>query len=69
MIDFLLTIKYEDVTAQIESLLKRRHVPSWGCYHIILSRNINYNKHDTLKQCWFNVGPESQAVGQHLTNI
>ena len=27
------------------------------------------SKHDTLKQCWFNVGPASQTVGQHLTNI
>ena len=23
------------------------------------------SKHDTLKQCWFNVGPASQTVSQH----
>ena len=22
-------------------------------------------KHDTLKQCWFDVGPASQTVGKH----
>ena len=26
-------------------------------------------EHDTLKQCWFNVGSASQRVGQHKTNI
>ena len=24
---------------------------------------------DTLAQCWFNVGPASQTMVQHLTNI
>ena len=27
------------------------------------------DKHETLIQCWFNVGPASETVGQHLINI
>ena len=27
------------------------------------------SKHDTLTQCWFNVGPASQKVGEHRHNI
>ena len=27
------------------------------------------SKHDTSKQCWFSVGPASQTMGQHCSNI
>ena len=26
-------------------------------------------RHKTLNQCWFNVGPASQTVDEHYTNI
>ena len=28
-----------------------------------------HRKHGTLSQCWFDVGPKSQTLGQHQTNI
>ena len=27
------------------------------------------NKHETLNQCWLNVGPASKTMGQHSANI
>ena len=40
--------------------------------HVCLTQLImckHPSRHDTFKQCWFNVDPALQTVGQHYTNI
>ena len=42
------------------------------CNHVIcLFTSTNYfpSKHDTLNQCWFNVGPMSQSASQHWSTL
>ena len=41
----------------------------WRLFSVIHRRSSIPSKHDTLKQCWLNVGPPSATLAQHKPNI
>ena len=41
----------------------------WKCILLIIPFCAVSSKHETFTQCWNNVGPALQTVGQHCTNI